>query len=151
MDYEIKMNYRFNGEQTDKKFNMAILSTMDYAEKQALKTSPNVVFKQYNKYKDARKYIRHYLQQCAYNYVSKWILVSYTIDMISFMPTPNIRKKVLNHLNEQITSYCYSERPYTNAIAGYPYKSTNIVDLLEEVEQVRQERLSEGLSRENYR
>ena len=75
----------------------------------------------------------------------------YTIDTIIAMPTPNMRKKTLNYLNSQITAYCYSKRPYSNQIPNLPYKSKNIVDLLEEVERVRQARLSAGLSRQNYR
>ena len=151
MNYEIKTNYRFNGDLTDKKFNSVILSVMNYAEKQALRINQKIVFKQYNEYKEARENINHYLQNdLIFCSTSKWILVSCTIDMISCMPTPNIRKKVLNYLNSQITSYCYSERPYTNQIRGYPYKSKNIVDLLEEVERVRQTRLNAGLSRQHY-
>ena len=153
MDYEIKLNYRFNGELTDDKFNAAIRSVMKYAEKQIMDKNSSVVFKTTTQYYTARKYISHYLQQynADYHYVTKYILVLYTIDMISAMPTPNMRKKTLNYLNSQIATYCYSKRPYSNQIPNYPYKSKNIVDLLEEVEQVRQARVSAGLSRQNYR
>ena len=153
MYYEIKSNYRFNGELTDEKFNIIIMSVMNYAEKQALNNrNQKVVFKRYDEYKENRERLGHYLQQekdfCGST--TKRILVFYAIDMISSMPTPNMRKKVLNYLNSQITSYCYSERPYTNQIQGYPYKSKNIVDLLEEVERVKQTRLNAGLSRQHY-
>ena len=149
MNYQINMDYRFNGELTDKKFNSGIKSVMNYAEKQIMEKNPSVVFKRSTDYYAARKDILHYLQKYNADYqdVTKFILVLYTIDMISAMPTPNMRKKVLDCLNSQITTYCYSERPYSNQIPNYPYKSKNIVDLLEEVEQVRQERLSAGLSR----
>ena len=151
MIYEIKTNYRFNGAQTDEKFNRAISSVMNYAEKQVYKRNPKIAFKKYNEYKEAREHIERYLRHdLIFCPTSKWVLVSYTIDMISCMPTPNIRKKVLNYLNSQITAYCYSERPYTNQIPYYPYKSKNIVDLLDEVEKVRQTRLTAGLSRQKY-
>ena len=152
MNYEIKTNYRFNGELTDERFNIVIMSAMNYAEKQVMNRNPKIVFKRYDEYKGYRERLEYYLQQentlCGLS--TKRILVFYMIDMIICMPTPNIRKKVLNYLNSQITSYCYSERPYTNQIRGYPYKSKNIVDLLEEVERVRQTRLNAGLSRQHY-
>ena len=63
---------------------------------------------------------------------------------------PMIRKRVKDYFNMQINAYSLGERPYTNAIAGYSYKSKNIVDLLEEVEAVRKERYECGLSRQQY-
>ncbi len=83
--------------------------------------------------------------------ISKMSMLNWLADMISAMPSEQLRKKVWGYFDTQTTSYCYSERPCTNQIPGYPYKSKNIVDLLEEIEQVRQERMSAGLSREHYR
>lgn len=149
MDYEIKTNYRFNGELTDGEFNNVIMSVMNYAEKQALGRNQKVVFKHYDEYRGYRERLEHYLHQekalCGLN--TKRTLVFYVIDMIICMPTPHMRKKVMNYLNSQIALYCYNKRPYTNQIPNYPYKSKNIADLLEEVEQVNNARMASGLSR----
>ena len=149
MDYVIKMNYRFNGELTDSQFNENIRSVIDYVEKQITNKKPTIEFKQYADYSKTRENLMYYLKQynSYYHDVTKYILVMNTVDMISYMPTPHMRKEAMNYLNSQIALYCYNKRPYTNQIPNYPYKSKNITDLLEEVEQVNQERTASGLFR----
>ena len=133
---------------TDKKFNNTVKSVMDIADKQLLKYHHLIDDKKYKRYHE----IHGYLEQHLNKEYSKRGLVCDLMDLTYRFPVnaPTIRKKVKDYFNMQINAYSFSERPYTNAISGYPYKSTNIVDLLEEVEQVKQERLNAGLSRQKY-
>ena len=69
--------------------------------------------------------------------------------MIFYLPPPKVKRVVREYFDARMTAYCNSLRGYTHEIPGYPYKSDNIVDLLEEVETVRkekQESFAEGFS-----
>ena len=145
------MNFEVNGTLTDRKFNNTVKSVMDFADKQLLKYDRLIDDKKYKRYHEIHGYLEQHLNK-AYYALSKRTLVCDLMDLIYRFPikAPMIRKKVKDYFDMQINMYSLSERPYTNTISGYPYKSTNIVDLLEEVEQVRQERLNAGLSRQKY-
>lgn len=60
---------------------------------------------------------------------------------INCLPTKAIKKTVRDFFNAQMTSYFYSKRGFTNEKPGYPYKSDNIVDLLDEVEKVKNKKI----------
>lgn len=145
------MNFEANGALTDRKFNNTVKSVMDFADKQLLKYNHLVDNEKYNKYREIHGRLEQHLNK-EYYAISKHLLVWDLMDLTYRFPikAPMVRKKLKDYFDMQINMYSLSERPYTNTIAGYPYKSTNIVDLLEEVEQVRQARLNAGLSREKY-
>lgn len=131
----------------DAKFNNMIDSIIRFANKKLYERKGP--FPHFDVYDSCRNILRYRMQHP--NAVLKTSLLSCLADMINAMPSEKLRKKVWDYFDIQTTLYCYSERPYTNQIQGYPYKSENIVDLLEEVEKVRKERLSAGLSRKHYR
>ena len=145
------MNFEVNGTLTDRKFNNTVKSVMDFADKQLLKYHHLIDDKKYKRYHEIHESLEQRLNK-EYYAVSKRFLVCGLMDLTYRFPinAPMIRKKVKDYFNMQINAYSFSERPYTNAISGYPYKSTNIVDLLEEVEMVRKERYESGLSRQKY-
>ncbi len=142
------LNFEINGTLADKKFKNTIKSVMQFADNQLAKY-PDLI----DKKKSVRYYeIHSYLEEHLNKVYSKRGLVCDLIDLTYRFPikAPMVRKKVKDYFESQIKTYSLSERPYSNAIAGYPYKSTNIVDLLEEVEAVRKERYELGLSRQKY-
>jgi len=52
----------------------------------------------------------------------------------------NVKKVVREYYDTQMTAYCHSMRGFSKEIPYYPYKSDNIVDLLEEVDKVNEEK-----------
>ena len=59
--------------------------------------------------------------------------------MVDYLP-PKIKKIVRKYFETQMTLYCQGLRGFSKEIPDYPYKSDNIVDLLEEVETVDKEK-----------
>ncbi|MBR3510905.1 MAG: hypothetical protein IKN73_02485 [Alphaproteobacteria bacterium] len=145
------LNFEVSGTLTDKKFNNVVRAIMDFADKQLLKYHHLIDDKKYKRYHEIHGYLEQGLNK-KYYAVSKRTFVCDLMDLTYQFPikAPMVRKKVKDYLESQINMYSLNERPYTNAIPGYPYKSTNIVDLLEEVEIVRKERYESGLSRQKY-
>lgn len=145
------LNFEVNGTFTDKKFNNTVKSVMDFVDKQLLKYHHLINDRNYKRYYEIHGYLEQRLNK-EYFAVPKRVLVCYLIDLTHRFPikAPMIRKAVNDYFELQINMYSLGERPYANAITGYPYKSTNIVDLLEEVESVRKERYEAGLSRQKY-
>lgn len=141
------MSFCIKNQFIDTKFNNMIKSIVDFSENKLI--GHKGAFKKEEVYCSSRNYLRFYIDNPAS--VTKYSFLNCLADMINALPSPKLRKEVWNYFDAQTTLYCYSERRYTNQIPNYPYKSKNIVDLLEEVEQVRQARLSAGLSREYYR
>lgn len=60
--------------------------------------------------------------------------------MIVLLPPPKVKKVVREYYDTQMTAYCHSMRGFSKEIPYYPYKSDNIVDLLEEVDKVNEEK-----------
>ena len=142
------LNFEITGTLADTKFKNTVKSVVRFADNQLIKYHDIVDDKKSVRYHEIHSYIEEHLNKM----YSKRGLVCDLMDLIYRFPikAPMIRKRVKDYFDMQINAYSLGERPYTNAIAGYPYKSNNIVDLLDEVEAVRKERYECGLSRQQY-
>ena len=132
----------------DEKCINATKLVMGFMDSQIMKY--RIDTRKYKRYAEIHSALEHMLEKP--NACSVFSIISELSSLHCNFPvkSPMVIKRVNDYFDMQIGAYCLSERRYRNQIKGYPYKSTNIVDLLDEVEKVRQERYENGLSRQIY-
>lgn len=126
----------------------AVKSVMNFMDKQIMKYQVNT--KKYKRYAELHASLECMLEKPNARSVFSFISELSSLHCNFPAKSPMVIKRVNDYFDMQIGAYCLSRRPFRNEIKGYPYKSTNIVDLLDEIEKVRQERYENGLSRQKY-
>ena len=120
----------------DIKFKNVVKSIMDFASAQL--GNYHGKFTTEKQYYQNRRDIEYQFEHPGAR--DKFGVLSSLESMIIYLPPPKVKKVVREYYDAQMTAYCQSMRGFSKEIPDYPYKSDNIVDLLEEVETVYNEK-----------
>jgi hypothetical protein len=122
--------------ENDIKFKNVVMSIMDFASAQLVNYHGK--FTTEKQYWSNRRDIEYQFEHPGAR--DKFGVISSLESMIIYLPPPKVKKVVREYYDAQMTAYCHSMRGFSKEIPNYPYKSDNIVDLLEEVETVYNEK-----------
>ncbi len=122
--------------ENDIKFKNVVMSIMDFASEQLWNYHGKFTTEKH--YYQNRKDIEYQFEHPVAR--DKFGVLCSLENMIMYLPPPKVKKVVREYYDAIMTSYCQTLRGFSKEIPNYPYKSDNIVDLLDEVESVHDEK-----------